>query len=329
MPPNLTPSPPPALSPSRRAPTLRAVAGRLGFPWRAPDWPGGVERRVSDHLGVHYETAWARRYGVRLARAVLLDNVARPALAVLARPTVSGADRLAGLAGPVIFAANHNSHVDTALVLLSLPARLRHRTVVTAGADYFFDRPWKAALSAAAIGAIPVDRQRVNRRSTELAAELLGQGWNLVIFPEGGRSPDGWARPFRGGAAYLANRTGSPVVPIHLGGTGDIHGKRRPGLRRGTTRITIGSPLRAQEGEDARRLAGRIEAAVAALADEAATDWWGARKRAAAGASPPLTGPPITSWRRAWALPAPSGTGRPSRAAGGGRQAGADPWAVR
>lgn len=327
---NSAPSLPPALARSRPAPSLRALTGRLGFPWRAPDWPGGVERQVRHHQGVQYETAWARRYGVRLARAMLLDDLARPALAVLARPTVTGADRLAGLSAPVIFAANHNSHVDTALVLVSLPVHLRHRTVVAAAADYFFDRPWKAALSAAAIGAIPVDRQRVNRRFTDQAAELLGQGWNLVIFPEGGRSPDGWARPFRGWAAYLSTRTASPVVPIHLEGTGEIHGKRRPGLRRGAARVTIGAPLRPGPGEDARRLAARIEAAVAALADETATDWWQARRRAAAGASPPLTGPPVSSWRRSWALPSASGAGpTPTDGAAGGRRTGADRWAVR
>ncbi|MBA2436885.1 MAG: hypothetical protein H0V52_00845, partial [Acidimicrobiia bacterium] len=56
------------------------------------------------------------------------------------------------------------------------------------------------------------------------------------------------------------------------------------------------------ESENAVRFAGRIERAVAALADEAATDWWSARQRAARGESPSLSGPDSTSWRRAWAL---------------------------
>jgi 1-acyl-sn-glycerol-3-phosphate acyltransferase len=41
-----------------------------------------------------------------------------------------------------------------------------------------------------------------------------------VIFPEGGRSPDGWGQEFKGGAAYLSNRTGAPVVPVFIDGTG-------------------------------------------------------------------------------------------------------------
>ena len=59
------------------------------------------------------------------------------------------------------------------------------------------------ALSALAIGAIPIERTKVNRRSADLAAELIDDGWSMLIFPEGGRSPDGWGQPFRGGAAYL------------------------------------------------------------------------------------------------------------------------------
>ena len=51
------------------------------------------------------------------------------------------------------------------------------------------------------------------RQSADLARELIDDGWSLVIFPEGGRSPDGWGQPFKGGAAFLSIRTGAPVVP--------------------------------------------------------------------------------------------------------------------
>ncbi|MGH9069418.1 MAG: lysophospholipid acyltransferase family protein, partial [Acidimicrobiales bacterium] len=272
-----------SLSRSRRPPSLRRLVGRAGFPWVAPTWPTAVDRPAEHRLGVDYDTEWARRYGARLGRAVLLDDLARPVLHALARPTVTGLDRIADLRPPVVLAANHESHLDTALVLVSLPLHLRHRTVVAGAADYFFDRAWKAAFWAAAVAAVPVERHKVNRRSTELPARLLEEGWNLLIFPEGGRSPDGWTREFRGGAAYLARRAGCPVVPVHLEGTGAVLGKRRPGLRRGRTRVSFGAPIRPTQDDDLRRLAGRIESAVAALADEAATDWWTARQRAAAG----------------------------------------------
>ena len=124
----------------------------------------------------------------------------------------------------------------------------------------------------------------------------------MLIFPEGGRSPDGWGQPFRGGAAYLASRCDVPVVPLHIQGTARIlrKGARLPAPA--NVRVTYGVPLQPVQGESAARFAERIERAVAELADEATTDWWQSRRRAAAGATPRLTGPDAPAWRRAWAL---------------------------
>ena len=202
---------------------MAARLGRTRFPLAAPSWPESVPRPAPEpELGVHYDTAWARKYPVRLARAMVLDNLTRPVARVVASPLLRGDEGLDGLEAPVIFAANHASHIDTPLLLSCLPLRFRHRTVVAAAADYFFDRRWKADAWSFLLAAIPIERNKVNRRSADLAAELLGDDWNLIIFPEGGRSPDGWAQEFTGGAAYLASRTGRPVVPVHLDGTRHI-----------------------------------------------------------------------------------------------------------
>lgn len=280
-------------------------AGRPGrFPFAAPTWPGTVPRPVpSTRLGDEYPTAWARRYPARLARAIVTDNLTRPAVHLLASPVVRGDESLRLVAPPVVLVANHASHVDTPLLLSVLPTHLRHRTVVAAAADHFFDRRWKAHLWAGLLGAIPVERQRVSRRSADEATALIEDGWNLIIFPEGGRSPDGWQQEFRGGAAYLAVRTGRPVVPVHIDGTHRILPKDGGRLRRAPTTVTFGLPLWADDSEDARRFATRVEAAVAALAAEAHTDWWTARRAAAAGtAVDEARGPQAASWRRAWAL---------------------------
>lgn len=278
---------------------------RLPFPLGAPTWPGGVARPpVASRTGADFDTAWARTPAARLARAGLVDLVIRPAAHLVARPEVDGRERLERLAAPAIFAANHRSHLDTGLLLSLLPERFRHRAVVAAAADYFFTSRAKGTVHALAFGAVPVERQKVNRRSADMAAALIDEGWSLVIFPEGGRSPDGWGQEFRGGAAYLSVRTGVPVVPVYLDGTWEAwpKGRRLPRAGVGVS-VTFGTPMAAEPGEDARKLAVRLEAAVAALADERRSDWWSARRRAAAGSSPVLTGPDASSWRRAWALP--------------------------
>jgi 1-acyl-sn-glycerol-3-phosphate acyltransferase len=285
------------------------VRVRAPFPVGKPNWPSSIPRPPAvSHTGVHYETDWARTHGARIARAFLLDDVVRPLVKVIASPEVHGEDRLVGLQAPAIFVANHHSHLDTGLLLTSLPERFRHRTVVAAAADYFFPSRAKGAVSALVIGAIPMERTKVGRRSADLAAELLEDGWNLLMFPEGGRSADGWGRAFRGGAAYLSLRCNRPVVPLYLEGTGRLwrRGKTLPKLagKGEGVHVVVGSPMEAEQGEDARRLAARIEATVATLADEWSTDWWSARRRAAKGDTPSLTGPAAGAWRRAWALDA-------------------------
>jgi 1-acyl-sn-glycerol-3-phosphate acyltransferase len=288
---------------------LEDIAGR-------PTWPGGIEPRAPQrHIGVDYDTAWARRYSVRLARAVLVDNITAPLTKAVCSPLIEGLEHLEVLEGPVIFASNHASHIDAGLLLSCLPTRIRHRTTVAAAADYFFDRRWKAAFWAFTLNSIPMERTKVNRRSAELAADLIDAGWNLVIFPEGGRSPDGWGQEFKGGAAYLAKRCSVPVVPAHLSGTRAILAKGSGTFTPGGTEVRFGRPLRPATDaggreEDARHFAARIERAVSALADEAETDWWSARRRAADGTTPPLRGPDVSPWRRAWELPDSAGGGR-------------------
>lgn len=205
----------------RSAPVrIAALRRSLGFPWLAPNWPGGVARPpVVRTLGSDFDTDWARTPPARMTRALVLDGLVKPIVSIVASPVVAGLDRLKYLEGPVIFSANHSSHLDTPLLLTSLPDRFRHHTVVAAAADYFFDRRLKAIVSALALAAIPIDRTSVSRRSLQRATDLIDDGWNLVIFPEGGRSPDGWSQPFRAGAAFLATRMGVPVVPIHLEGS--------------------------------------------------------------------------------------------------------------
>ncbi len=263
-------------------------------------------------LGADYDTDWARSPVAKATRNVVVAGPQRLFIDWITDPEIHGHDRLADLLRatdgdssgppPVIFAPNHHSHLDTALMVRAVPASWRPHLVTAAAADYFFDKRWKATLAALALNAIPVDREVTNRKSADLMAGLLEDGWSLVIYPEGGRSPDGWGQAFRGGAAYLAGRTGAPVVPVYIDGTDSIMGKGTNVPKPGRTRVTFGRPLRRQAGESTRRFNEQIERAVATLADESTSDYWSARRRAATGTTPLLTGPAYTGWRRRWDL---------------------------
>lgn len=296
---------------------VRLMRGPLELPLGAPKWPSSVPRpKVPSKLGVNYDSDWARKYSVRLARAAWTDIVTRPLVTAVARPAVNGLDRLEGVSGPVIFAPNHSSHLDTPLMLAALPERFRHRLVTVAAADYFFDNRAKAIYFSFSLNAVPIERERTNRMSVDRAQALIAQGWNLLIFPEQGRSPDGWAQPHRAGAAWLASRSGRPIVPVHIEGTHKLWPRGANRLYTGETRVTFGRPLPADIPP--RQLVGQVEEAIAALADEASTDWWSARRRQAEGRTPALTGPPASAWRRAWALgPSPKDSARKKSPAAG------------
>jgi 1-acyl-sn-glycerol-3-phosphate acyltransferase len=267
-------------------------------------------------VGVDYDTDWARRPPARFGRAAVQDLIGTPLVRAVTSPTVHGLDRIAHLDEPVIFAANHASHLDAPLLLSVVPDRWRRQIFVAGAADYFFDTKTKAAVSSFLLNAVPVDRVRVSRDSANRLAALLSGGWSMLIFPEGGRSPDGWGQSHQRGAAWLAVRTGHTIVPIHIEGTRQILAKGSKTFRPGRTSVTFGPPL--HPGGDARALTAELEASIAALADELTTDWYTARRRAAAGATPSLTGPDVAAWRRTWALGPASRPRHPKRRNRGG-----------
>jgi 1-acyl-sn-glycerol-3-phosphate acyltransferase len=280
----------------------------FGFPYRTPTVPHGVEVPLeASGLGAHYDTEWARQPLASSVRNVITEGPIRLAARLLTDPEILGTDRLSDLAAlddppSLIFAPTHHSHLDTGLMIRAVPTPWRRKLVVAAAADYFFDKRWKAALSALSLNAIPIDREVTGRKSSDMIRELIDDGYSLVIYPEGGRSPDGWGQDFKGGAAYLSARTGAPVVPVFIDGTGAIFGKGMKRPRPGRTQVVFGAAMWPVDGETTRRYSARIEAAVTTLGDEALTDFWTARQRAAAGTSPSLSGPDHTGWRRDWAL---------------------------
>lgn len=280
----------------------------FGFPYRTPTVPKGVEvpPEVSG-LGAHYETEWARRPVAAFARGLITEGPIRLATRVLTNPEIVGHDRLVDLTRlenppPVIFAPTHHSHFDTGLMIRSIPTVWRRKLVVAAAADYFFDKKWKATISALSLNAIPIDRDGSGRTSLEILREVVDDGYSLVVYPEGGRSPDGWGQAFKGGAAFLSAKTGAPVVPVFIDGTGAIFGKGMKRPKPGHTKVVFGGAMSQLDGESTRKFNTRIEVAVTTLGDEAITDYWTARQRAASGTSPALTGPEYNSWRRDWAL---------------------------
>jgi len=224
-------------------------------------------------LGLDFPTQWGRRYSARILRDAYLTLFVAPTVQRIARLRVTGAEQLS-TGGPFIFVANHTSHMDTPLVLSALPHSVRRQTVVAAAMDNFFMSRRKAFITVLTFNAIPIDRHKVNRRSSQLAIDLLEDGWHLLLYPEGGRSPDGNLHEFKGGAAYLAERSKRPVIPVYIHDAGYLRGARyakaskftsSPQHRSYPVSVTFGAPLVPGADESIRRYGARIEEAVAEL----------------------------------------------------------------
>lgn len=163
---------------------------------------------------------WARSLWARAARELVLCGVFGSIVRTYSRREVTGLEHLPPLGSPVIFVANHCSHVDTPILLLSLPARRRRRTAVAAAADYFYTRRLLARAVSLAFGTVPIERHgRGAGTEASHLGRLLEGGWNLVVFAEGTRSRDGRVGRMRSGAAVLAAAHGVPIVPVHISGT--------------------------------------------------------------------------------------------------------------
>jgi 1-acyl-sn-glycerol-3-phosphate acyltransferase len=170
------------------------------------------------------DVTWARSPPARVVRGAVLLGVLSPLMDLYTRREVRGREHLDGLEPPVVFVANHSSHMDTPATLRALPHAWRRRTVVAAAADYFYRQRRMAWTVSLFFGTVPMarDGRGLDDESTAHIDRLFRQGWSLVMFAEGTRSRDGSVGKLRSGAAVLAAQYGLPLVPIHVSGTHEV-----------------------------------------------------------------------------------------------------------
>jgi long-chain acyl-CoA synthetase len=223
--------------------------------------------------------SWNRSLPARALRRASLPTWILPLGRLFARLDVEGLEHLAGIDGPVIFAANHQSHLDTPAILDALPARWRYRVAPAMAKEFFTahfhpDRADRKAwltnslnyyLAALFFNAFPIPQREAGTRQTlRYVGDLVSNGFSVLIFPEGRRTSDGSIGRFMPGAAMIAARLGVPVIPVRLDGLDRIlhHTWKFP--QAGRARVAFGAPMNL-EGTDYVALAARLEAAVRAL----------------------------------------------------------------
>ncbi len=157
---------------------------------------------------------------------------------ILSPVIVIGAENLEGERA-AIYAANHISAIDIPLLYSRLPFQFR----IIAKKE-LFTTPcvgWYLKRS----GQLPVDRSnaRASIRSLNAAVESMRAGMPLVIFPEGGRAPDGHIMPFMGGPFYAAIKAQVDIVPIAIVGTFELLPMNSFHLRPRPLYMMLGQPI--------------------------------------------------------------------------------------
>lgn len=212
--------------------------------------------------------SWPLRRPARWLRYILQVALLFPLHHTLGRPfRVEGHGHLRGLSGPVLFIANHNSHLDTPSVLRALPFRLRRRVAVAAAADYFFRTSRHGFVTALLFNAFPFTRAGLVRPSFEHCAALVDEGWSLLIYPEGTRSTTGMLQPFKSGTGLLARELRIPVVPIGIEGTHHILPKGASWPRPGPVTVRFGTPVTVPNGLDLWEITALLEESVSGLVE--------------------------------------------------------------
>ena len=118
-----------------------------------------------------------------------------------------------------IVAPNHTSHIDTGLVKKALGDGVAEQTVAVAAADYWFDTKYKRAYMNNFTTLVPIERTGSLRQSLRHVTRILNEGYNALIFPEGGRQESGEIAEFKPIIGYLALNQKIGILPIYIWGT--------------------------------------------------------------------------------------------------------------
>ena len=215
--------------------TLGGLAGVIGIPYSL--MVGNVDQ-------LYRVAMWIARLGVRAAGV---------------RVEVSGLENVSADRG-YIFLANHVSNLDPPVLFPALPGR----SSVMLKKELMRIPLLGTAMRMAKF--VPVDRARSReaaQASVAAAADVIRQGQNFLIFPEGTRSKNGQLQAFKRGPFYLAMETGAQVVPIAISGTQKLMPKGSATIRPGVVRVRVLPAISPSEFGSREELMRAVGAAIA------------------------------------------------------------------
>ena len=187
---------------------------------------------------------WPYWRWVRFIGGGLRECLLRAIIRVWVRIDVVGAEALDGFVTPAIFIFNHSDDFDGPVVYQALPRRIRTRLAVATADDVLDDHKVLALIVRVCFAGFSFARSEPYMPSLEYVGEMIDQGWNVLIAPEGRTSTNGLLQPFKSGIGLLAVSLGVPVFPVKtvgLAGTVPLHAKWPK--KRSDVTVRIGQPM--------------------------------------------------------------------------------------
>ena len=238
------------------------------------------EPAVLDHAEEPVEfPSWNRTWLVSVVRRLSHATWIVPLTRLFAHARVEGLEHLKDLEGPVVFASNHQSHMDVPVILSALPGRWRVRLATAMLKEFFaahFHKEqytWRQWFTNSLnyynacfyFNTFPIPQREAGARHTlQYIGDLTGRGWSILIFPEGMRSPTGQMKAFRGGIGMIGSRLALPIVPVRIEDVDRLMPVGSQFVRPGRVRVAFGAPLRLR-GDDYAALAQQVEDQVRSL----------------------------------------------------------------
>ncbi|MBR1461312.1 1-acyl-sn-glycerol-3-phosphate acyltransferase [bacterium] len=159
----------------------------------------------------------------KFLRFIFFSFIVKPYIYLVLGVNVSGVENLPKVSkGPSILVANHNSHVDTLLLMSLFSSSQILKIHPVAAADYFCNTKLKSFIFKTLMGLIPLQRKFGKKTKEELFKEIndaLRAGETIIIYPEGTRGEDNTINEFKSGVAHIAAMNPDvPVIPIYING---------------------------------------------------------------------------------------------------------------
>ena len=233
----------------------------IGPQTRVADLRRMIERREKPRFRDRFRF-WTNTPPVRSLRMTADFLLHYPLFRTFVTLEISGKENLEGVKEPVLFIANHMSYLDQPAIMFALSREWRYRTATAAWAEFFFSnfktglqRIWKEftyQYGSIFINLFPLPQTDGFRRTLSFMGKLADHGLNILVFPEGERSPDGKLRPFRQGLGIMVRELSLPVVPVTIGGLEKVLPRGGHWPRRGRVTVHFGKPLVFQDEDPAQ-----------------------------------------------------------------------------